>query len=739
MPGPLVGDADDERDRQATVTDFLDYTEHLPTDVERSLKLLRKQDELAQQSVEELHRLLAQYSKLPPTNDPYESALLRARISYLFELTQRRRESSAAEAARLHNEVQRQHKRLISVKAKLQALPEPPSRDPTPQPQGPKSPQAKRGDGIRINLKVGGQKVQGALPRRPRYRKVTVPGEVLSPPNPGSPTLSELNEWDDEEMDEEPLAAPVAVLKKEKDRDRDRKRDRNKEKKKDRSSNDPRPKKDRPPKLPGQMGTNVHSAIAGISTSNALSLLTPPPESAVPGTRFAPWFRLTEYEMARLRKRMKKNAIWAPSDTMIRRELVDSGRGHEAYQRARRLAEEAGETLIDDDDVQGQIAGNRPLKPGEISADVKAKTTNKGMSLNVQKKEKKQMMLQQQAALYAQQTADLAAQRLGSLGESFRTLFDRPSAPTTPTESGSKGQKRKRESGATPSALDLQLQAQLSPDIMASPAKQSSKRQRNGGTTPKTTTNTTTTTIPTAPPAPSPIKIEPASKTESGTGPSPKESRRTNSTIRRPSLILKPPAPESALAEPPSATLPTRQSSRPTSRRASAGPLDSAMTRQSPRLKSATPAPTPTTATAPTAASRRSKRPAPGPVTANQEGGAAVTVGKRKSAPKKKGKLNVEEGKKSEEYAAEEDIDPDEPRYCVCDGVSYGTMVCCENPNVSFLWQTVDAPSGDNRLTILQCEREWFHLECVGLTEPPARRAKWWCPNCDPSKQKGKR
>ncbi|PMD38685.1 hypothetical protein L207DRAFT_584088 [Hyaloscypha variabilis F] len=25
------------------------------------------------------------------------------------------------------------------------------------------------------------------------------------------------------------------------------------------------------------------------------------------------------------------------------------------------------------------------------------------------------------------------------------------------------------------------------------------------------------------------------------------------------------------------------------------------------------------------------------------------------------------------------------------------------------------------------CEQEWFHLECVGLSEIPPRTAKWYC------------
>ena len=48
----------------------------------------------------------------------------------------------------------------------------------------------------------------------------------------------------------------------------------------------------------------------------------------------------------------------------------------------------------------------------------------------------------------------------------------------------------------------------------------------------------------------------------------------------------------------------------------------------------------------------------------------------------------------------DDDEDLDEERYCYCNGVSYGEMVGCD---------------GD------ECQREWFHLHCVGLAKAPAR------------------
>ncbi|KAH9967903.1 hypothetical protein BC827DRAFT_1168995 [Russula dissimulans] len=54
--------------------------------------------------------------------------------------------------------------------------------------------------------------------------------------------------------------------------------------------------------------------------------------------------------------------------------------------------------------------------------------------------------------------------------------------------------------------------------------------------------------------------------------------------------------------------------------------------------------------------------------------------------------------------------DPNEPKYCYCNRVSFGNMVACDYP---------------------QCKREWFHLDCVGLTELPQSRT-WYCRDCEP-------
>ncbi|KAI8466114.1 MAG: hypothetical protein J3K34DRAFT_434758 [Monoraphidium minutum] len=51
--------------------------------------------------------------------------------------------------------------------------------------------------------------------------------------------------------------------------------------------------------------------------------------------------------------------------------------------------------------------------------------------------------------------------------------------------------------------------------------------------------------------------------------------------------------------------------------------------------------------------------------------------------------------------------DSSEPRYCICNNVSYGEMIACDNPD---------------------CIVEWFHYDCVGISQQP--KGKWYCPQC---------
>lgn len=76
---------------------------------------------------------------------------------------------------------------------------------------------------------------------------------------------------------------------------------------------------------------------------------------------------------------------------------------------------------------------------------------------------------------------------------------------------------------------------------------------------------------------------------------------------------------------------------------------------------------------------------------------------KSKSSKKKKRKAKQERDASPVDFA----IDPNEPTYCLCEQVSYGEMIGCDNE---------------------QCPIEWFHFSCVGLTYKP--KGKWYCPKC---------
>jgi hypothetical protein len=75
-------------------------------------------------------------------------------------------------------------------------------------------------------------------------------------------------------------------------------------------------------------------------------------------------------------------------------------------------------------------------------------------------------------------------------------------------------------------------------------------------------------------------------------------------------------------------------------------------------------------------------------VTADEDGQSKVSVGTRKAAPKKKGAMGQrrdDQRKNGDKLADDggdegfEEVDPDEPRYCICGDVSYGTMIACSN------------------------------------------------------------
>ncbi|XP_063241212.1 inhibitor of growth protein 1 [Bacillus rossius redtenbacheri] len=94
----------------------------------------------------------------------------------------------------------------------------------------------------------------------------------------------------------------------------------------------------------------------------------------------------------------------------------------------------------------------------------------------------------------------------------------------------------------------------------------------------------------------------------------------------------------------------------------------------------------------------------------------SAAVQKKSSAGGKKKKRKSRQAAQAQAQAQRDDsppredelaIDPDEPTYCLCDQISYGEMILCDND---------------------LCPIEWFHFSCVALATKP--KGKWFCPKC---------
>lgn len=600
--GGVIFDGPFDPDAQATVSDFTDYTEYLPCDLIRSLTLIRKLDERyldEAQKVHELTKIHGQLPNLPPESRPNPREL-RQQISLHLDRALNAREASYAEACRLYDVIDRHYDRICSIKKKLESLPKPtpeePSASATQSPTNKRSRAGKKGETVtpRITLRLDGQG-RGSLSRSRGRRS------VLNGLNPDSPIAS--TEQSDSEV------APKAPARK------------------DKEAEPPAVKKEKqPPKRGGRSGTSGGRGGATLSTSAALAQLKPPPEDAKKGSEDLPWLRLTDWEMARLRKKMKKNANWQPSEIMINRELAQAGRGWEGYRAAKARAEETGEELIDCDDIMNNYVPGMLIRKSEAAAMgatlEETKTSNRGMMLNEAKRLKRENMAREQAALAAASAAEKAGK-----GEGDKGVND-------DVKGGEKKNTRKRK--AEEAAED------------AIPAKKGSLDRTD------------------------------ATVAERATGAAAAAGRRrlrTTSPTRAESTTTQPSGPSTT----------TRSSTRRRSAAASAEPSVGPTSREHLRRKSTTPAATSTDAAGGT---RRRKRPAPGPVSANKDGGAAVSYGRRKSKPTKKRSSAGKEIKVEGDYRIDEDgvleeIDPNEPRYCLCGDVSFGTMICCENSEVS--------------------------------------------------------
>ncbi|KLU87752.1 hypothetical protein MAPG_06745 [Magnaporthiopsis poae ATCC 64411] len=116
--------------------------------------------------------------------------------------------------------------------------------------------------------------------------------------------------------------------------------------------------------------------------------------------------------------------------------------------------------------------------------------------------------------------------------------------------------------------------------------------------------------------------------------------------------------------------------------------------------------------------SSRTGTPAAPPGSASQQNKGAMGVAGRPGSGvarlKKEHRGSADENDDDEEMLdIEDDEAGDDRKYCICQNVSFGDMVACDNP---------------------ECPTEWFHWGCVGLKAEPT--GLWYCPICDETMKK---
>ncbi|KAI5804494.1 hypothetical protein EDC01DRAFT_779361 [Geopyxis carbonaria] len=362
MADPEVATADPEAD--AVAREFIDYTEYLPSDIARYLKRIRELGTTYATAYDELDAQLREFARHDSrqavngtrvTNGFNHNVVaavsdkemeLRFRISKCLNTTVKGRKEVGEERERFKEHISRHQARASAIIDKLKEV-EIPSRDPTPEKKVQRHPD---GDTrMRITLRLNNaDSVPSPSVNRRRRGSMSTPAMSRKPPATSLVSLAESPQEGWEDIPETPYST-------------------DKPKKKRFSSSVKRGPKP-PPTDPLLSGGAPARKDDG---------------SLVPNHEL-PWNQLSNEELARLRKRMKKNSGWTPSVTMIVRELETLGRGPNNKEDFRHQWEGKDEGVIGPDD--GGIGD-----PGKILPDDGAGAReNKGMRLNRAKKRKRE-------------------------------------------------------------------------------------------------------------------------------------------------------------------------------------------------------------------------------------------------------------------------------------------------------------------------------------------------------------
>ncbi|KAH9844375.1 uncharacterized protein C8Q71DRAFT_42128 [Rhodofomes roseus] len=117
------------------------------------------------------------------------------------------------------------------------------------------------------------------------------------------------------------------------------------------------------------------------------------------------------------------------------------------------------------------------------------------------------------------------------------------------------------------------------------------------------------------------------------------------------------------------------------------------------------------------------KLPSPAPMPAGAYGaGRSRASQQTRQSPARSRRVTASAGLDADEDAeGEDDLEmeeggdaEDKDLYCICQRMSYGEMIACDNPN---------------------CRFQWFHLDCVHLKSPLPE--SWYCDDCLATMKKG--
>lgn len=186
-------------DAQATVTDFLDFTEYLPSDIMRSLTLIGQLDQTYIDASTRVHELTARWGRGPPTGTEaadaeLEQVKLRAEISAGLQHGISSRIYAYDEAERMAKNVNRHYHRAKTILDKLQTMmdnyaeaeqeqleQQEKQQKQREQEQKKQEQQQQEQQQNHSHSHSHAKKTGAARVHRQRVPRITVPGEVLAP------------------------------------------------------------------------------------------------------------------------------------------------------------------------------------------------------------------------------------------------------------------------------------------------------------------------------------------------------------------------------------------------------------------------------------------------------------------------------------------------------------------------------------------------------------------------------